>query len=100
VEIRPYTPDLETPVRALNERLRAGGNENGAFQNHTGSFSQGERRNPYQELFVVVHHGEVHGGYIATHSRLALRNENRICRVRAAIEYFEGWLTSSTAWLV
>ncbi|MEA2540988.1 MAG: hypothetical protein QOH35_2354, partial [Acidobacteriaceae bacterium] len=66
----------ETSVRALNERLRAGGERKWRFpESHLPRFPKVNGRNPYQELFVVVHHGEVRGGYIVTHSRFALRNE-------------------------
>jgi hypothetical protein len=76
VEIRPYTPDLERSVRAFNERLRAGGEQKWRFpESHLPRLAKENGRNPYQELFVVVHHGEVRGGYIVTHSRFALLNE-------------------------
>lgn len=76
MEIRPYTPDLERSVRAFNERLRAGGEQKWCFpESHLPRLAMVNGRNIYQELFVAVHYGEVHGGYIVTHSRFALRNE-------------------------
>jgi hypothetical protein len=76
VEIRPYTQDLEPLVRAFNQRLRAGGEQNWAFpESHIPRFPRTANTNPYQELFLTFDHGEVRGGYMLTHSLFAVQGQ-------------------------
>jgi hypothetical protein len=75
VEIRPYTPDLETSVRAFNLRLREGMSAECFPESHIPRFPKMESRSLYQELLLVVHHGEVHGGYMLTHNVFSLQGE-------------------------
>jgi hypothetical protein len=75
VEIRPYTPDLETPVKAFNLRLREGMSAERFPESHIPRFPKMEGTSLYQELFLVLHQGEVHGGYMLTHNVFALRGE-------------------------
>jgi hypothetical protein len=75
VEIRPYTPDLETSVRAFNLRLREGMSAECFPESHIPRFPKMEGRSLYQELFLVLHRSEVHGGYLLTHNVFALRGE-------------------------
>jgi hypothetical protein len=76
VEIRPYTQDLEPSVKALNQRLRAGGEQHWHFpESHVPRWPKLQNRNPYQELFVVVDRGDIRGGYLLTHSRFAIWGE-------------------------
>lgn len=76
MEIRSYTTNLETSVKAFNERLRVGGEHKWRFpESNLLRLAKENGQNPYQELFVVLHDGEVRGGYIVTHSLFALRGE-------------------------
>jgi hypothetical protein len=75
VEIRPYTPDLETSVRAFNLRLREGMTGECFPESHIPRFPKMEGRSLYQELFLVLHRSEVHGGYMLTHNVFSLRGE-------------------------
>lgn len=75
VEIRPYTPDLETSVKAFNLRLREGMSAEYFPESHVPHFARIEGRSLYQELFLALHRGEVHGGYMLTHNVFALRGE-------------------------
>ena len=77
MEIGPYTPDLERSVRAFNQRLRAGGEANYRFpESCQPRFPKRKDRNPYQELFLALHAGEVRGGYLLTHSQFSIRGKN------------------------
>lgn len=75
MEIKPYTPDLETPVKAFNLRLREGRTDECFPESHIPHFPRLEGSSLYQELFLVLHRGEVHGGYMLTHNMFALRGE-------------------------
>ncbi len=75
MEIRPYTPDLEMSVKAFNLRLREGMSAECFPESHIPQFPKMEGRSLYQELFLVLHRSEVHGGYMLTHNVFALRGE-------------------------
>jgi hypothetical protein len=76
IHIVPYTPDLESRVKAFNERLQAGGEMYWRFpESHLPRFPRVKEGNFYQEFFLVMHEGEVRGGYLVTHNRFAVRGE-------------------------
>ena len=91
MEIKPYTQELEQEVRAFNERLQTAGVEYGSCPlPHEPRLPKATVRHPYQEYFVTVHEGVVHGGYVLTHSRFAIRGEMVFSRLRATAELSEG----------
>src|SRR6185437_1011023 len=76
MEIKPYTQDLEPLVRAFNQRLRAGGEQNWTFpESCIPRYPRLADQNPYQELFLTCDRGQVRGGYLLTHSLFALRGQ-------------------------
>ena len=75
MEIRPYTPDLEKSVMAFNQRLREAGERGRLPETHVPCFPKMPGLQLYQELFLLVHAGEVRGGYMLTHNHFAVRGE-------------------------
>jgi hypothetical protein len=72
-EFRLYSPEFVESVKAFNERLRRGGETYYHLpETHIPQFSKQAQTDLYQEQFLLLHDGQVRGGYILTHQQFAI----------------------------
>jgi hypothetical protein len=69
VKIQPFTPDLAPVVAEFNARLLAGGADPELLfpENPAPERRLGESRRLFEERFLMVEEGSVHGGFILRH---------------------------------
>jgi hypothetical protein len=72
LEFQSYNQALEPLVKNLNRRLREGGVDLIFPETHVPRFPKQGDTPPYQEMFLLVHDGQVRGGYLLTHEQFAI----------------------------
>ena len=74
MEFKSYSQDLEPLVKSFNLRLREGGEALRFPESHIPRFPYSADRHPYQEMFLLIHKGQVRGGYLLTHERFSIQD--------------------------
>lgn len=72
MEFKSYTKELEPLVKSFNLRLREGGEVLAFPESHIPRFPYVPARHPYQEMYLLLHKGQVRGGYLLTHERFSI----------------------------
>lgn len=74
LEFRPYTVELVGSVKAFNQRLRDGGESTNYFpESHVPNYPKTADCELLQERFLLLHRGQVRGGYVLTHQFFWIR---------------------------
>jgi hypothetical protein len=72
LEFKSYTQELEPLVKSFNLRLREGGEVLAFPESHVPRFPYAPALHPYQEMYLLLHKGQVRGGYLLTHERFSI----------------------------
>jgi hypothetical protein len=74
LDFRPYTAELVQSVKAFNQRLREGGHLGTFFpETNVPNYPKQANTDIYQERFLLLHDGQVRGGYVLTHQSFFIR---------------------------